>query len=409
MKTALLLVALVALASCLRVDLETKKLPNEVLKAIEKDIIAGTYKTGTTKELLSQMDTSIPLTTDRDSLVNTENPAIDLTNFQDLQYYGPVTIGSEHEVFDVVYDTGSGWIWATGKGCSGCSANKHQFDPATSSTYESTGEERTLRYGKGEVTGDISVDQIGLPGVQANARFIPAMNGKDNDGMQSSGIVGLTPVVTDDEDLLVDKLFEQNVIDRREFTTYIGHESERSYIDFGENKEDQSGVTWIDLEFLETTDRQIYWSTDFDSVTINGEGVDLKYHSSIWDTGTSLIGFNPDDFKVVIDNLLADFKNPIQSQGLYMVKCSDPADIYSKSISFNFGGLEMEVPASEFIIEQKVLFTKYCIVGLMPINLPGVLLGDSFLRDTRIIHDMEGQRLGVFPRGNPAKLVKESS
>mmetsp|Transcript_37497 Transcript_37497/g.37049 ORF Transcript_37497/g.37049 Transcript_37497/m.37049 type:complete len:98 (+) Transcript_37497:1045-1338(+) len=41
----------------------------------------------------------------------------------------------------------------------------------------------------------------------------------------------------------------------------------------------------------------------------------------------------------------------------------------------------------------------------MPLDLDGMLLGDSFLRGSKIIHDVDGKRLGIFPQ----KFYKSSS
>lgn len=330
-----------------------------------------------------------------------KNPSIDLTNFQDLQYSGPVSVGSNADVFDVVYDTGSGWAWVQAKGCATCSDSKDFFDPAASSTYESTGESKTLTYGKGQVSGPISYDTLGLPGYDgATTRFIPATEGKDNEGMQAAGIVGLTPVATGGEELFVDKLAETGVIDAKEFTTYIAHEDETSYIEFGTNHDvSDDQIAWTDLEKLPGTDGLIYWSTEFDTFSVGDNQLDLSYTSTIWDTGTSLIGFNPKDFETVLLGLAGDNQIYSVGQGFYAIET--PSEPIS-NLNFVFNGHNIEVPSSEFVVEQQ----GYSIFLLMQIPLPGHLLGDQFLRGLRIIHDQEGLRLGVIKDNAVDELLK---
>lgn len=39
------------------------------------------------------------------------NVRVGLTNFKELQYYGPLYLGSQREKLNFVYDTGSSWLW----------------------------------------------------------------------------------------------------------------------------------------------------------------------------------------------------------------------------------------------------------------------------------------------------------
>lgn len=391
MKYTILLALFVLVACSLRVELERKDLAENR----RSDLIAAVANGNMTLVSNEQINRAIrgdytPLKMNIDNHDQLKNPSIDLENYQDLQYSGPLTVGEQNEVFDVVYDTGSGWIWVNGKGCDGCSDSKHQFDPSTSSTFKSTGEEKTLSYGKGQVSGVIATDYLGLPGTKGSrTKFIPATSGKDNQGMQSAGIVGLTPVATDGEDLLVDAMTESGVIDSREFTTFIAHTDQKSYIEFGTNQASDSEITWVDLKKLPGTDGLIYWSTDFDAFHVGTHKLDLTYTSTIWDTGTSLIGFNPQDLAQVIKTL-ANGKQiyNVQDQ-FYAVECSGASEV--SGLDFDFNGRTISVPSTEFVIED----SGYCIFLLMQVPLPGALLGDSFLRGLEIIHDQEGLRLGV--------------
>lgn len=45
---------------------------------------------------------------------------IDLTNYMELQFTGPVIIGSNQESIKVIYDTGSDWLAVDTDSCSTC-------------------------------------------------------------------------------------------------------------------------------------------------------------------------------------------------------------------------------------------------------------------------------------------------
>ncbi len=44
-------------------------------------------------------------------------------------------LGSQKQMFEVIYDTGSAWLWVNDKQCSNC-PNYRRFDSQASSTYE---------------------------------------------------------------------------------------------------------------------------------------------------------------------------------------------------------------------------------------------------------------------------------
>lgn len=395
MKSAILLAILLVSTLAYRVDLEANKITKTEDIDLKQAMANGQLRRVTPEQIRKTLAGGYtPLTNNLDNLKSYGNPSIDLSNYKDLQYNGPGLVGSHDEKFTFVYDTGSAWIWVSQVGCEGCPPTEGRFDPTTSDTYVDAGERKQLNYGLGSVTGEVGYDHVSVPGSDpVTAKLITADTGKDNDGDLADGIIGLTPVTDDGADLLVSKLAEAGVIDAEEFTVYIGKDGyDGSWIEFGTNHDDQSEVTWVDLKKLPGTKDLIYWSTDFDQFTVRDDKVDLTYTSTIWDTGTSLIGFYPQDLMKVITKL-ANGKQiyNVQDQ-FYAIECDGVSDI--DSLDFTFNGHTISVDAHEFTEAQQ----GYCIFLLMQVNLPGMLLGDSFLRGSKIIHDQAGQRFGLFPQ-----------
>jgi len=124
-----------------------------------------------------------------------------------------------------------------------------------------------------------------------------------------------------------------------------------------------------------------------------------------------LVGFGPQDNAKVLASLTEGKKTIKTADGFVGVKCKDPSEIDHLSLTFN--GHTVDVDPHEFVIEQKYLFQNYCFLLIFEINLPGALLGDTFLRGSKIIHDQANKKMGVFPQhhyfSSEAEIIKESA
>ena len=79
---------------------------------------------------------------------------VDFTNYMNLQYEGPLYIGSQKSKMKFIYDTGSSWLWVPITQCSGCPTN-NLFDTSKSRTLLDLGESKELFYGRGYVNGTV--------------------------------------------------------------------------------------------------------------------------------------------------------------------------------------------------------------------------------------------------------------
>ncbi|CAI2367326.1 unnamed protein product [Moneuplotes crassus] len=402
MKITILLIALLAFSYAYRVDLKSQKLDKSFVINKQDALNKGNYKAVSTAELDSYMkEGRSPMTIELPKQANSDNPRIHIDNLQNVLYYGQSAVGSRGEVFDVTFDTGSGWIYISEVGCTTCTDSKKLFDPKTSTTYKSTGVRKELSYGLGYVAGPISYDTFALEGQKGTTmKFVLAQEGKDNEGYTPNGIVGMTPV-GEDADLYLTKLYEAGIIDGEEFTVYIGKEGiDESWLEFGINKDDQSQVTWVNLKPMKGYPLY-YWSADFDSLSVGKQKLNLRYESTIWDTGTSLLGFNSRDLQTIIRSIAGSKQiYNIQDQ-LFAVECNSESQISQfDDIEFVFNGHPISIPSSEYteFARDEQSGRGFCIFDLFDIDMPAALLGDTFLRGQKIIHDQAGLRLGMFPQ-----------
>jgi len=81
-----------------------------------------------------------------------------LYDFFNIQIYSKIYIGSNKQEFDLIFDTGSAWVWVGTDMCDTC-ANPHKFDTANSTSFDQLSNSlSTLRYGRGMVMGYDTTD-----------------------------------------------------------------------------------------------------------------------------------------------------------------------------------------------------------------------------------------------------------
>lgn len=96
---------------------------------------------------------AMSLQSSNDSQVISKN----LRDYYDVQIFARIYIGSNQQAFDMIFDTGSNWLWVMSEHCTNCPPNA-RFDDEGSSTYESSRAVDYLYYGSGDVYGNVVTD-----------------------------------------------------------------------------------------------------------------------------------------------------------------------------------------------------------------------------------------------------------
>jgi len=88
---------------------------------------------------------------------------VDVTNYMNLQYTGPVVMGSSQKILDVIYDTGSDWLVVDTDFSSNC--HDPVYNTRSSTDYRRVSRSKMYQeYGSASIEGYNVTDSISVGG-----------------------------------------------------------------------------------------------------------------------------------------------------------------------------------------------------------------------------------------------------
>lgn len=167
----------------------------------------------------------------------------------------------------VVWDTGSGGYLSRGSLCSGCDGDKFQIDDSTTFAWKSPDEYDSVTYMDGtSLYGQLAYDRV-CPTTNddscADDFLFVAISSASGLRDYEDGIIGLwsgnSDSYTNEEEMIMNKMFTDSTIDEKVFSFYLTDLSESSYIDFGTpNTAVMSDVN--DIIYIDIIDNDIWWT-----------------------------------------------------------------------------------------------------------------------------------------------------
>lgn len=317
-----------------------------------------------------------------------------LANYDNLQYYGSISIGNPPQNFSVLFDTGSSNLWIPSVNCLNCEALT-SYDSSKSSTFRQNGSIFSITYGKGQVSGIFDMDSVNVSGILiknqifAEATFEPGnvfqefnFDGIFGLGFQSISVGGVKPPFF--------SMIDQGLIDNPVFSVWLNRKvngKSGGEIIFGGSDQSkyQGNISYVPIS------KAGYWQFYMNSVSIgNSTKLCQEGCQAIADTGTSLIVGPSADIKSIFSTLGVDSSYPVVDCGLAP---------FLPNLTFTIGGRNYVLEPSDYILVGYYQGAKYCEVGL-DVNSDDLwILGDVFLGKFYTEYDAGNMRIGFAGSG----------
>jgi cathepsin D len=336
-----------------------------------------------------------------------------LKNYQDAQYYGPISIGTPPQNFTVIFDTGSSNLWIPSSKCKAVACFlHHRYHNDRSSTYKKDGRPFAIQYGSGSMEGFVSQDKVCISGVcvhdqefaeatkEPGATFVMA---------KFDGILGMAyPQISVEKITPVfNNMLKQGAVKEPLFAFWLDRDPNATMggeISLGSI--DSSRYTGP-ISYVPIT-KEGYWQFKMDKITSGSNTVACNEGcQAIADTGTSLLAGPIEDVEK-IQKLIGAI--PL-IHGEYMVHCDKISTM--PPVSFVINGKEFTLRPEDYVLKITAMGHTVCLSGFMGIELPprvGQLwiLGDVFIGRYYSIFDFGQNRVG-FAQSNPGQTVERSS
>ena len=323
---------------------------------------------------------------------------VPIYDFQNAQYYGPISIGTPAQTFKVVFDTGSSNLWIPSKTCKALACRLHsKYDSTQSSSYVANGTSFAIRYGSGSLTGFTSQDNVQVGGVsvpnllfaESTAEPGPAFIAAHFDGILGFGwpqisVNGMTP--------FFQAALGSGAIKEGKFAFYL-QKTDASDGELTLGGVDRTKYTG-DFTYTPITIKG-YWQFDVASVTVGGAAF-AETTRAIADTGTSLLAIPKLSLKKLLTTFPSGVVTPLIA-GEYSVDCARKAEL--PELSFSIGGATFALSGDEYTLTISQAGQTQCLLGIMGITVPPPrgplwILGDVFLRKYYTVFDYANAQIG---------------
>ncbi|BGP12405.1 hypothetical protein JCM10213_001990 [Rhodosporidiobolus nylandii] len=315
--------------------------------------------------------------------------SIDMTSYQDSEWYGEIDVGTPPTAFSVVLDTGSSDLILAEPDCNGCQSTTPGYDPTSSSTSSTSQASFSITYGSGSGSGSLVRDTVSIANYTQPEQIFAACSTLENivDGT-ISGILGLgwqgiassraVPLV---ESLANNGSLPEQVFgfafETHTFTTASPTTAPGGTLTIGgvDTSAYSGSINWVDI-----VQPAGYWAIPLDATTVNGQDVGVSSSNAVIDTGTTLIGMPTSAVRAIYSQISgAQAINLDGESGYYAIDCSA-----SINVNFTFGGVEYSIDPNQFNAGAVDSRGTQCLGAIFALETGSTstidtIIGDAFL------------------------------
>lgn len=321
-------------------------------------------------------------------------PEVPLTDVQDSEYFGTVSLGSPAQDFLVIYDTGSSNLWVPSKKCGNCKKSGSKYDSSASKTYEANGEAFSLQYGTGSCNGFLSNDDTGIGGVTIKNFTFGEVTTEAADVFGQApfdGILGMGPpkAAMDHTPMPMAQMVAQGLVQHNIFSFYLASDQGKDstlVLGGSDNKFYTGDFTYVPV--AKAASLIPYWLISASDIKVGDKSTKacnwLIGCYMVVDTGTSILAGPP----AAANALIAQIGN-------VSTDCSNLKSL--PDITFTFDKKDFVLGPEFYVIKASdEKGNVQCQLGIEGINagVPIWILGDPFLRKYYTEWDAESNRVG---------------
>jgi hypothetical protein len=316
---------------------------------------------------------------------------VPLNNYYSVLYTGALTIGTPPQHFNVVFDTGSADLWIFDSEANPKVDYIHYYDRTKSSTFDNLGTPWHIEYGKGEASGVLASDTVGVAGLNVTGQIFARTMNTSSDFTTSrdqplDGICGMSfsGISESQSPTLMDNLLTQNQIQKKMFSFKLTDQDvSGSELIIGDP---DATFTAQGLLWLRASSGQ--WISGLSGIAMNG--IDVTSCPStcpaLFDTGTSFIVIPSTQWYTFAAQLFAN-RPDCGSDGTGGYVCDSKSLSGLPTVTFTFQGQDFPIEPSNYMLGNQV--------GFMPNTLNVYILGDIFLKTYYVVYDQDNNLIGV--------------
>ncbi|KAF9933174.1 hypothetical protein FBU30_006340 [Linnemannia zychae] len=317
-----------------------------------------------------------------------------------------VSLGTPHQNFTMVFDTGSSDMWVPSPACTTpVCLTLVRYNSTASTTYHNEGKTFDLKYGDGSRASGLTVlDTVTLSGTKiANQSFgIASVDDTTIAKKGVEGVVGLgfgLSANVKGYTTLMETMINRINLTQPIVSIWMGrqrmggaNEGSGGAVIFGgvDTTKYIGNFTWVPIV------DKLSWKIRFEGISIAGKNLGLSGNALI-DSGTSLIIVPSKVASIFHDHIPGAIEAP---QVGWILPCNTSVG----DLNFTIAGQQFRVPAEELVVLFRIPgYAEYCKSAIDVSSSPSDndwILGASFLKNVYSVYDYRSLAIGFAQPSN---------